>query len=104
MRVKNWDYRELRERIADGVTLRGCARLLGQPPRKAHMSVNPKYPTGEIKPRQAKAAFRRYVAEIGYLVQAWNELHHRGRVLVAHAHRRQRGLAIAASGILASSM
>jgi hypothetical protein len=22
MRVKNWDYRELRERIADGVTLR----------------------------------------------------------------------------------
>jgi hypothetical protein len=22
MRIKNWDYRELRERIADGVTLR----------------------------------------------------------------------------------
>ena len=22
MRVKNWDYRELRERIADGLTLR----------------------------------------------------------------------------------
>ena len=22
MRVKNWDYRELRERIADGITLR----------------------------------------------------------------------------------
>jgi IS5 family transposase len=32
MRVKNWDYRELRERIADGLTLRqftdfGCARV-----------------------------------------------------------------------------
>ena len=26
MRVKNWDYRELRERIADGVTLRQPAR------------------------------------------------------------------------------
>jgi IS5 family transposase len=29
MRVKNWDYRELRERINDGVTLRGFTRFDG---------------------------------------------------------------------------
>jgi IS5 family transposase len=28
MRVKNWDYRELRERIADGITLRAHRFLL----------------------------------------------------------------------------
>src|SRR6267142_2810134 len=30
MRVKNWDYRELRERIADGYTLRVVTRLVGR--------------------------------------------------------------------------
>src|SRR5437899_10379177 len=30
MRVKNWDYRELRERIADGYTLRHFAAFNGQ--------------------------------------------------------------------------
>jgi hypothetical protein len=28
MRIKNWDYRELRERIADGITLRRFQRFL----------------------------------------------------------------------------
>jgi IS5 family transposase len=31
MRVKNWDYRELRERIADGLTLRRFADFYSQP-------------------------------------------------------------------------
>ena len=31
MRVKNWDYRELRERIADGYTLRGFTQFYSQP-------------------------------------------------------------------------
>ena len=31
MRVKNWDYRELRERIADGYTLRGFTQFHCQP-------------------------------------------------------------------------
>ncbi len=31
MRIKNWDYRELRERIADGYTLRSFARFYGGP-------------------------------------------------------------------------
>ena len=31
MRVKNWDYRELRERIADGLTLRRFAEFNAQP-------------------------------------------------------------------------
>src|SRR6202162_3665905 len=31
MRVKNWDYRELRERIADGYTLRGFTEFHCQP-------------------------------------------------------------------------
>jgi transposase, IS5 family len=31
MRVKNWTYRELRERIADGYTLRGFTDFLSQP-------------------------------------------------------------------------
>ena len=31
MRVKNWQYRELRERIADGYTLRGFTDFLSQP-------------------------------------------------------------------------
>lgn len=30
MRVKNWDYRELRERIADGYTLRGFTQFESQ--------------------------------------------------------------------------
>src|ERR1700758_197084 len=31
MRIKNWDYRELRERIADGLTLRRFADFNTQP-------------------------------------------------------------------------
>ena len=31
MRVKNWDYRELRERIADGITLRRFTAFYCQP-------------------------------------------------------------------------
>jgi IS5 family transposase len=31
MRVKNWDYRELRERIADGLTLRRFTDFNAQP-------------------------------------------------------------------------
>jgi len=31
MRIKNWDYRELRERIADGYTLRGFTEFLSRP-------------------------------------------------------------------------
>jgi transposase, IS5 family len=31
MRVKNWDYRELRERIADGLTLRRFTDFCSQP-------------------------------------------------------------------------
>jgi transposase, IS5 family len=31
MRVKNWDYRELRERIADGITLRQFTAFHGEP-------------------------------------------------------------------------
>ena len=31
MRVKDWDYRELRERIADGYTLRSFTDFLSQP-------------------------------------------------------------------------
>src|SRR5437899_4893020 len=34
MRVKNWDYRELRERIADGLTLRQFADFYCDPVRK----------------------------------------------------------------------
>ncbi len=36
MRVKNWDYRELRERIADGYTLRRFAAFHCQPVPKHH--------------------------------------------------------------------
>jgi hypothetical protein len=40
MRLKNWDYRELRERIADGLTLRQfadfyCARSQNTMPSSA---------------------------------------------------------------------
>ena len=31
MRIKNWDYRELRERIADGYTLRGFTEFFSRP-------------------------------------------------------------------------
>src|SRR5215469_3503565 len=31
MRIKNWDYRELRERIADGITLRQFTAFYGEP-------------------------------------------------------------------------
>lgn len=31
MRIKNWDYRELRERIADGYTLRGFTQFYSRP-------------------------------------------------------------------------
>jgi IS5 family transposase len=33
MRGKNWDYRELRERIADGLTLRQFTDFYCDPPR-----------------------------------------------------------------------
>jgi IS5 family transposase len=36
MRVKDWDYRELRERIADGYTLRGFTDFRSQPVPKHH--------------------------------------------------------------------
>src|SRR5436309_2747184 len=36
MRVKNWDYRELRERIADGYTLRQFTEFYCQPVPKHH--------------------------------------------------------------------
>jgi IS5 family transposase len=36
MRVKNWDYRELRERIADGLTLRRFTDFNAQPVPKHH--------------------------------------------------------------------
>jgi IS5 family transposase len=36
MRVKNWQYRELRERIADGYTLRCFARFYAQPVPEHH--------------------------------------------------------------------
>jgi IS5 family transposase len=39
MRVKNWDYRELRERIADGYTLRGFTRF-GAGPVPKHDAFN----------------------------------------------------------------
>ncbi len=35
-RVKNWDYRELRERIADGYTLRKFTRFWSKPVPKKH--------------------------------------------------------------------
>ncbi len=36
MRVKNWDYRELRERIADGYTLRCFSHFYAQPVPEHH--------------------------------------------------------------------
>ncbi len=36
MRLKNWNYRELRERIADGYTLRGFTDFLSQPVPQHH--------------------------------------------------------------------
>ena len=36
MRVKNWQYRELRERIADGYTLRCCTHFYAQPVPEHH--------------------------------------------------------------------
>ena len=36
MRVKNWNYRELRERIADGYTLRWFTQFYAQPVPKHH--------------------------------------------------------------------
>jgi len=41
MRVKNWDYRELRERIADGVTLPSIHRFYCDPVPK-HERVQPR--------------------------------------------------------------
>ena len=39
MRIKNWDYRELRERIADGYTLRNFTGFYSQPVPK-HNAFN----------------------------------------------------------------
>src|SRR5712675_2571280 len=36
MRIKNWDYRELRERIADGYTLRCFSHFYAQPVPEHH--------------------------------------------------------------------
>jgi transposase, IS5 family len=36
MRIKNWQYRELRERIADGYTLRCCTGFYAQPGPEPH--------------------------------------------------------------------
>src|SRR5437870_12939837 len=63
MRVKNWDFRELRERIADGYTLRrftqfycrlvpkhdafNRAPLTGCPPDACHAEERDPYPSGE---------------------------------------------------------
>ena len=41
MRVKNWDYRELRERIADGLTLRRFADFYSQHCASADQRRNP---------------------------------------------------------------
>ena len=39
-RVKDWDYRELRERIADGYSLRRFTRFYGSPVPKKHKAFN----------------------------------------------------------------
>src|ERR1700730_12565738 len=46
--VKNWDYRELRERIADGYTLRQFTEFYCQPVPK-HLAFNRAFPND--KPR-----------------------------------------------------
>src|SRR5260370_20394202 len=52
MRVKNWDYRELRERIADGVALRQFTDFYCHP-RPKHAAFNPasnRLPPPPLKP------------------------------------------------------
>jgi IS5 family transposase len=52
MRVKNWDYRELRERIADGVTLRQFTDFYCDPVPK-HDAFNRGF--NRLTPRTLKA-------------------------------------------------
>jgi IS5 family transposase len=52
MRIKNWDYRELRERIADGYTLRNFTGFYSQPVHK-HNAFNSAF--NRIRPVTMKA-------------------------------------------------
>ena len=52
MRIKNWDYRELRERIADGYTLRNFTHFYSQPVHK-HNAFNSAF--NRIRPVTMKA-------------------------------------------------
>jgi hypothetical protein len=49
MRVKNWDYRDLRDRINDGYTLRGFTQFDCQPVPSMTPSTGPS--TGSLQPR-----------------------------------------------------
>jgi IS5 family transposase len=53
MRVKNWDYRELRERIADGFTLRQFTQFYCRPVPK-HQTFNRAF--NRLSPQTLKAA------------------------------------------------
>ena len=52
-RVKNWDYRELRERIADGYSLRCFTRFYGSPVPKKHKAFNDAF--NKLRPPTIKA-------------------------------------------------
>jgi hypothetical protein len=55
MRIKNWDYRELRERIADGVTLRQFTELFVG----AAVLANNLMKIGELLVKRAKRRVKR---------------------------------------------
>src|SRR5437867_1486961 len=52
-RVKDWDYRELRERIADGLSLRRFTRFYGSPVPKKHKAFNDAF--NKLRPPTVKA-------------------------------------------------
>ena len=52
-RVKDWDYRELRERIADGYSLRRFTRFNGSPVPKKHKAFNDAF--NKLRPPTVKA-------------------------------------------------
>jgi len=52
-RVKDWDYRELRERIADGYSLRRFTRFYGSPVPKKHKAFNDAF--NKLRPPTVKA-------------------------------------------------
>ena len=52
-RVKDWDYRELRERIADGYGLRRFTRFYGSPVPKKHKAFNDAF--NKLRPPTVKA-------------------------------------------------